>query len=232
MNSLAVVTLLVLQITGAFLAGLPDCGVDISKRPTTAHVSGSNTTSIQNPWTVAILLEKNALHCTGSLLTRRHILSAAHCFFQKKNLNRYRIAFGVHDLTTLDFQYIPSIIRTIKDVKFPPNYQFPRAYSDVALIVVKKRVDFSDTIHPVCLPDYESYEENPFYKNSVTIVGFGSEPGDNQKNMRQHNQEIRAFNFCNERYSVSYAGPEHKSLLKRIFPTGFDRTLTCASNSR
>ena len=102
----------------------------------------------------------------------------------------------------------------------------------IALVEIDKKVAFSNTIHPVCLPDKENYEENPFYRHSVTIIGFGRETGDNRKTMRQHNQQIQSFNLCNARYNVSYAGTKYKRLLMREFPTGFDKTLTCALNSR
>ena len=71
-------------------------------------------------------------------MTRKLILSAGHCFadnrdnyVSKEKLEKFRIAFGVNDLTLLDVEYIPSTIRKIKDVKFHKEYQWPKAYSDI-----------------------------------------------------------------------------------------------------
>ena len=108
-----------------------------------------------------VLKEKNRVHCSGSVLTPKLVLSAGHCFAENSNdhipKEKLKVAFGLDDLKNLDLAFIPKTIRKIKEVRFHPNYQWPAAYYDVAVVEVDSKVEFSGTIYPLCLPD----EPNP-----------------------------------------------------------------------
>ena len=104
-------------------------------------------------------------------------------------------------------------------------------YSDIALVEIDNKVTFSDTIHPVCLPDVKNSDRNHYLRDSVTIVGFGSKTGDDKVLLRQISQRVQHYNLCDSRYNVSYAGKKYEKVLSKEFPIGFDETLMCA-NSR
>ena len=140
-----------------------------------------------------------------------------------------KIVLGLDNLANLNVSFVPKVIRNIKEVKVHPKYQWKRAYSDVVILKMDKKVTFSETIYPVCLPDTENSNKNHLFKQSATIVGFG--PKDNKsKKMRQINQRIRSHNYCNRRYKPENADIKLRSLIRKVLPDGLDDTLICAQN--
>ena len=173
------------------------------------------------------------MHCTGSLVAPRLVLSAAHCFaetsenyIQKENL---QIVLGLSDLNMLNLSFVPKTIRKIQAVKVHPSYSWQEAYSDLVILVLNETVTFSSTIYPVCLPDKEVQDKNSLVKQSVTIVGFGPKD-ENSKTMRQISQKIRSFRYCDRRYKPENADIKYRPLLKKVLPKGFDDTLICGQN--
>ena len=83
------------------------------------------------------------MHCTGSILTRKLILSAGHCFAENSDnyvpKEELKIVFGVHDLAMLDIPNIQWTIRNIKSVRFHRNYQSPKAYSGMHIRITMFR---------------------------------------------------------------------------------------------
>ena len=118
--------------------------------------------------------EDNRVHCTGSVITRKLILTAGHCFSQgsppKENL---KIVYGINDLADLDISFKPKEIRTIKKVTLHENFVSPRAYSDIALVEVNKRVTFSQEIFPVCLPNKEYSNKSDLNNFQAVVVCEG-----------------------------------------------------------
>ena len=106
---------------------------------------------------MVILREDNSIHCSGSVIAPKLVLSAGHCFAENSDnfipKEKLRIVFGIDDLNTLDLPFIPKTIRNIKTVTAHPDYLWPKAYSDVVIAEVDEEVKFSATIYPLCLPD-------------------------------------------------------------------------------
>ena len=77
-------------------------------------------TLLQEPWTVAILKdERKKLHCSGSIITDRHILTAAHCFPSSIDKKSLSIVAGVVKPTDNEkrIKIRKGEILKIKDVK-------------------------------------------------------------------------------------------------------------------
>merc|ERR1712083_237807 len=100
-----------LQVHQYMMAGMQDCGVDISKRPTIEQVAGTNSTSVEQPWSVVIIREDNSVHCSASIIAPNLLLTAGHCFATDSDnyipKNKLRVVFGLNDLNLLNEDFIP-----------------------------------------------------------------------------------------------------------------------------
>ena len=175
------------------------------------------------------------MHCTGSILTKKLILTAGHSFARNSTdfipKEKLKIVFGINDLRQLDISFIPKIIRNIKEVRFHTSFVWPKAYSDIAILEVYKKVDFNDRIHPVCLPDNQNDDRNHLNGIKVIIVGFGPK-NKNSTTMQQISQKIMPYKYCNEKYKrrKTQRRTRLRRLLVKKLNDGFDETLICAKN--
>ncbi|XP_011647933.1 CUB and peptidase domain-containing protein 2-like, partial [Pogonomyrmex barbatus] len=54
------------------------CGIGRQQQGTTRIINGNITNILDYPWIVSLNIKGN-LFCAGSVITRKHILTAAHC---------------------------------------------------------------------------------------------------------------------------------------------------------
>merc|ERR1712008_46443 len=94
-NLVQIFTLLLLYFEGHEFAGHPECGkITVGDASGVGHSTGIEAGPTQNPWSVAILVPEldnisfkptgnDSLQCSGSILTEKFVLTAAHCFFDE-----------------------------------------------------------------------------------------------------------------------------------------------------
>ena len=120
-------------------------------------ISGIPTDDMNAPWLASIgkyigseSVENFQVLCSGSILTIKHVVTAAHCF----HLNipsHVRVGSSI-------LRY--SEDRRIEEYKTHPKYEYPEYYFDVAVIILEYELKFSAHISAICLP--KNHSSQPF----------------------------------------------------------------------
>ena len=133
-------------------------------------ISGSDE-EIRAPWLVAIGISRPnkefTLFCSGSLLSKKFILSAAHCFLHPA-LQPTHVRVGANNIDSVFAEQ-----RDILDVKIHPDYDSVSTayYFDVAIVTVDEEFKFSSRISPICLPVASSI--HPGDGVGISVQGWG-----------------------------------------------------------
>ncbi|MBN3295596.1 ST14 protein, partial [Amia calva] len=127
-----------------------DCGVRPYKH--NRIVGGVNADVGEWPWQVSLHFSTMNHVCGASILSSTWLLSAAHCFksaqpdFLKPEL--WMTYSGMRDQQDMEEVQV----RKVKRVLPHPSYN-PMTYDyDIALLELAVPLEFSNTIHPICLP--------------------------------------------------------------------------------
>jgi len=143
------------------------------------RISGGVTTDIEdNPWQAGIIWYSEKIpYCGGTLISDRHVLTAAHCTGGYRTISPYYIRVLLGDDNMDDSYFEPLKVRKIVN---HPDYhkdQYNVMTDDLSILTLTKPVKFSHKIKPACLPSHA----NENYLNQVaTVSGWGSVDGGKQ----------------------------------------------------
>ncbi|CAK9796752.1 Phenoloxidase-activating factor 2 (Fragment) [Anthophora plagiata] len=126
------------------------------------------------PWQVAILKKdptESVYVCGGTLISSRHILTAAHCVktYAPRDL---RVRLGEWDVNH-DVEFYPYIERDVGNVHVHPEFYAGTLYNDIAILRIDHEVDFQKNPHisPACLPD----KRDDFTRSRCWTTGWGKD---------------------------------------------------------
>ncbi|CAL4070620.1 unnamed protein product [Meganyctiphanes norvegica] len=140
--------------------------------PTSFNIIGGQATMPGEwPWLAAIgqkISEQrfNSI-CGGTLITKQHVMSAAHCFASPF---RVIVRLGEYNVNRMD-QYKPQDF-DIVDQRMGDYNRNPQDQNDIVILKLDRSLDsFTDTIKVACLP--HNLHNDKFVGEELIVVGWG-----------------------------------------------------------
>ncbi|XP_059406417.1 transmembrane protease serine 4-like isoform X2 [Carassius carassius] len=134
-----------------------DCGEVVGED----RIVGGVDTAVEHwPWQVS--LQWNQQHvCGGALLSKRWVISAAHCFTGTRELSRWTVVLG-------QTKVLGSRGVSVDMIVVHNNYSHLSNDFDIAMLKLTWPVTVGDSILPVCLPPHQLS-----VKEMLVVTGWG-----------------------------------------------------------
>ncbi|XP_029171299.1 trypsin theta-like [Nylanderia fulva] len=164
------------------------CGLPISH-----IIGGKDAPNGLYPYQVSLRNSKNNRHfCGGAIISKRYIITAAHCFNNLNQPSDVLVAVGSNYLDAPRAVY--EVAKFIRHDDFD-NYLH---INDIGLIRVVKNIKFNKNIQPIALPSTDSNYNNRY----LVVTGWGRlrAAGPNPN----HLQEIRVKGYSQKKCNTHY----------------------------
>ncbi|XP_071746633.1 transmembrane protease serine 9 [Lepeophtheirus salmonis] len=188
-------------------------------------VNGWPASKHEWPW-IAALFNRGRQFCGGSLISRSHILTAAHCVAQmtRSDVNNLEVRLGEHNIKdALDTQVE---VRKVNKIIRHKGFSSQTLWNDVALLFLSDPVSYSDIIKPICIDT----SDDPYDKNeTATVVGWGSlrESGPQPSIL----QEVTLRLWKNEKCQETYNGASPAGITDHMICAGRQGKDSCSGDS-
>ncbi|XP_077579019.1 transmembrane protease serine 5 [Stigmatopora nigra] len=155
------------------------------------------------PWQVS-LYYSNRHTCGGSIITSQWIITAAHCVhnYRLPQVSSWAVYTGV--VTRSLAKTTARMGHAVEKIVYNKNYNHLSHDSDIALMKLRTPLNFSDTVRPVCLPQYDY---DPPGGTQCWISGWGYTQPDgvhSSDTLKEATIPIISTNKCNS--SCMYNG--------------------------
>lgn len=180
-------------------------------------IGGEETSLREFPWLVAIHRDEdnknnNRVDCTGSLISDRWIITAAHCIpWWKDNPEKeIYVRINEHDVSSGNetAEHVRTIITQPKQIIIHPEYHHYTHVNDIALIYLPFRLRWSVDGPPICLPRKRDR------RRAATAAGWGA-------------VDSQGFEFPDVPYKVNM-NIQSDAYCNATIPTKLEPTQMCA----
>jgi len=136
-------------------------------------VGGQETEKNEYPWQIGIYKGYGShVRCGGSIISKREILTAAHCVINKRGripVEELRVKVGDHNRMEADGE----IVFEVSSYTAHESYRYTSADYDFAILTLSRDIEFSKEVSPVCLPDSKGLDEH----SQTVVSGWGRTSG-------------------------------------------------------
>ncbi|XP_018328074.1 serine proteinase stubble isoform X6 [Agrilus planipennis] len=176
------------------------CGI-VAQQPRPLITYGKETSEGQWPWHTALYRSKGTdlqYICGGTLISRRHVLTAAHCVTKLQtnkaiNPELLQVYLGKYSLRKLN-PGVQSMI--VERVLVHPEYNATVFHNDIAILKLTQKATVTDYVRPVCLWD-EEISLNSVVERLGTVVGWGyDDTGALTENLMQAQMPVVTTETC------------------------------------
>ncbi|XP_064904905.1 enteropeptidase [Columba livia] len=149
---------------------IKSCGKHlITQNNRTRIVGGSDARREAWPWIVSLHFNSRPV-CGASLVSDGWLVTAAHCVYGRQlKPSQWKAVLGLYD--QLDMTQASTVVRNIDQIVINPHYMKNTKDSDIALMHLQDKVQYTDYIQPICLP-----EKNQQFLPGIncSIAGWGT----------------------------------------------------------
>ncbi|XP_061411371.1 cubilin-like [Lethenteron reissneri] len=129
-------------------------------------VGGSLANVGKWPWQASLQFY-NSHMCGASLISKDWLVSAAHCFEGRNDVNAWQVRLG----TTYIYDSWSSVNLAVAEIITHERFNYTAIDYDIALVRLSRSVDFTSQISPICLPPDTSHF--PLPGKTCYISGWG-----------------------------------------------------------
>ncbi|XP_074716864.1 enteropeptidase [Strix uralensis] len=140
----------------------------ITQNNGTRIVGGSDARREAWPWIVSLHFNSRPV-CGASLVSDEWLVTAAHCVYGRQlKPSQWKAVLGLYDQS--DMTQPSTVVRNIDQIVINPHYMKRTKDSDIALMHLQYKVQYTVYIQPICLP-----EKNQQFLPGIncSIAGWG-----------------------------------------------------------
>ncbi|NXX79688.1 ENTK Enteropeptidase, partial [Urocolius indicus] len=145
------------------------CGKQLATQKNGTRIVGG-TDARREVWPWIVSLHFNSRHvCGASLVSEEWLVTAAHCVYGRQlKPSQWKAVFGLYNQS--DMTQPSTVVQTIDKIVINPHYMKDTKDSDIALMHFQYKVQYTDYIQPICLPE----KDQQFLQGiNCSIAGWG-----------------------------------------------------------